>query len=129
MKNWKMWCLAALVSAVAITVPLQAADLESTLFTPAPEPKIVCEKCLGLYTTAPSAGQPSAWGFGSSCAAAQSDLTNQLWGQADVGCVNRGLDSACSVTTVVTTACYWSSSHGAYQVDGYANYKCLVIIC
>lgn len=129
MKNWKLLSLVVLASAFSWTAPYQAADLEAPLFTPAPENKLVCTKCLGLRTTAPSAGEPSAWGFGASCAAASSDLNNQLWGQADDGCYNAGLDGACSVTTVVTTACYWSTEYNAYQIDGYANYKCSVYIC
>lgn len=126
MKNWK---LVVLLLAVAVTVPCLAADLESELFTPAPEPKIICDRCLGLYTTAPAPGQASAWGKGSSCAAAQADLDNQLWQQADVHCFNLGHDSACSVTTVVTGACWWKPSEGKYIVDGYATHKCSVYIC
>jgi hypothetical protein len=128
MKNWK---LVVLLLAVSVTVPCLAADLEleSQLFTPAPEPKIICDRCLGLYTTAPAPGQASAWGLGSSCSAAQADLTSQLWQQAENNCLNLGHDGACSVTTVVTGACWWSAAYGKYVVDGYANHKCAVTLC
>jgi len=103
---------------------------EAPLFTPAPELKIGgCRtRCIGSYTTSNN-GASSAWGMGSNCSAAQANLDAVLFNQADQNCLALGTDGACSVTTVVTTGCYWNGNIFAYQVSGYANYRCLATTC
>ena len=101
---------------------------EAPLFTPAPELKIGgCRtRCIGSYATSTN-GASSAWGMGSNCSAAQADLDAFLFNQADQNCLALGTDGACSVTTVVTTPCYWNGY--SYQFSGYANYRCFVTTC
>jgi hypothetical protein len=103
---------------------------EAPLFTPAPELKIGgCRtRCVDSYTTSVNGG-PSAWGMGSTCSAAQTDLDAHLLAQADAHCLDLGYDGACSVTTVITGLCYWQPSINGYQTSGYADHSCLSTIC
>src|SRR5215216_7120697 len=107
-----------------------AIGAEAPLSTPAPELKIGgCRtRCIGSYTTSINGG-PSAWGMGSTCSTAQTDLDARLFDQADTHCVELGYDGACSVTTVITGPCYWQPSINGYQTSGYANHSCLSTIC
>lgn len=109
----------AAFSAVAASPP------DSDLFAPEPIQTAVCTSCVGTYTTSPGGGAASHWGMGTSCTAAQSDLTAQTRAAANSYCLSYVDDyPSCSLTVVVTAACFWNGS--TYQVDGYANFKCRI---
>ena len=103
----------------------QSTDPLAALFTPAPISLASCTPCIGSYTTSPGGGAASHWGMGSSCTAAQTDLTNQTRSAANAVCFDIDDYGVCSFSVVVTAAC-WSPSYGTYQVDGYANFKCRI---
>jgi len=84
-------------------------------------------RCVSGFTTAINGG-PSDWGMASTCAAAQTALTNSLFNTADANCYNRGYDGVCgTVTQVTTTPCYFNGT--MFQIDAYANHSCLREIC
>lgn len=121
----KMFPLACLVALLTVPAAFAAEGgaLESDLFAPEPLQTAVCTACGGNYTTSPGGGAASHWGMGSSCSTAQSDLTTQTRAAATSFCLSNIDDyPSCSLTVVVTAACYWNGS--MYQVDGYANFKC-----
>lgn len=120
----------ALVGAlfVVLAVPAFAGEAplvaESDLFVPEVLETAACTACIGSYTTSPGGGAASHWGKGTSCAAAQTDLTSQTRSVATGFCLGIDDYGTCSFTVVVTGACWWSSDYGLYVVDGYANFKC-----
>lgn len=69
-----------------------------------------------VYTTEPTTG---TWGLGADCAAARSDLINQL--NAAIHCV----DGTCSVQLEIKTECYFEPMKGMYREDGVYHYTCL----
>jgi hypothetical protein len=98
-------------------------------FTPAPENRTCHGHCGGSHSTAINGG-PSDWGMGNSCTEAQTALTNSLYSTSDNQCVNLGLDGVCgTITQVTTTACYFNTMKGMYQIDGYAIHPCAWTIC
>ncbi|MDX1997612.1 MAG: hypothetical protein SF066_07810 [Thermoanaerobaculia bacterium] len=111
---------------VVFAVPAFAGDAplvaESDLFVPEVLETAACWSCSGNYTTSPGGGAASHWGKGSSCTAATNDFNNQTFTAATTSCYGLGAEYACSVSRVVTAACFWNGS--MYQVDGYANYRC-----
>lgn len=107
------------VSAFAAETPPGVA---SDLFVPEVLETAVCWSCSGNYTTSPGGGAASHWGKGSSCTAATTDFNNQTFSAATTSCYGQGAEYACSVSRVVTAACFWNGS--MYQVDGYTNFKC-----
>lgn len=110
---------------------LSLAVLFVTAVFAVPEAQAGCRyRCLGNYSSSPGGGQPSDWGMGSSCVAAEADFDAHLWATANDLCYSMGhVDGACSVTKVTTTACYFNTDINMYQVDGYSLYKCSVEIC
>jgi hypothetical protein len=66
-------------------------------------------------------------GIGTSCAAAKADWKNQ----ADIEAVSTCDSSQYCVppVEVVTTACFWDTSCGAYRESGYIKYKCVPLAC
>ncbi len=116
--------LALLSNAPAAFAAPAGADPLADLFNPAPI-SMACTTCTGSYTTSPGGGAASHWGMGTSCTAAQTDLSNQARAVANAFCYGVDDYGVCSFAVVVTGAC-WSPSYGQYQVDGYANYKCRV---
>jgi hypothetical protein len=120
----KMVLSAALVLFVVLPAFASEAppELDSQLFVPETLETAVCWSCSGTYTTSPGGGAASHWGKGSSCTAATSDFNTQTFNAANFVCYGFDAEYACSVSRVVTAACFWNGS--MYQVDGYANFKC-----
>lgn len=116
---------ALLFNAAAAHAAPAEADPLAALFAPQPISLASCTTCAGNYTTSSGGGAASHWGMGTSCTAAQTDLTNQTRAAASSFCFGVDDYGVCSFSVVVTTAC-WSPSYGQYQVDGYANFKCRV---
>lgn len=127
-------CLCALFSVVAwadeVTPANPVVGPDLPLFSPAPETKSPPDGCghycIGNFTTAVNGGA-SDWGMGSSCTDAQTALNSALSNRAESNCINAGYLWVCSITTVVTGGCFFNGS--MFQVDGYANYKCMAEIC
>jgi hypothetical protein len=71
----------------------------------------------GGYICGPLRNGPQSWGFGSTCEAATISLQQNA--EANVSC-----ETYCSKTLVITAACWWNSTKGMYQVDGYLRYRC-----
>jgi hypothetical protein len=112
------------------TVTNPVAGIEAPLFIPAPETKLPPDGCryycIGNFTTSVNGGA-SDWGMGSSCADAQATFNSALSSRAENNCINSGYLWACSVTPVETASCFFNGT--MFQVDGYANYKCMAEVC
>jgi hypothetical protein len=65
---------------------------------------------------------PMVWGFGADCSEALSDATQQAFAYARSDCGRAIL--VCNFSFVKTASCFYSSSHQAYQQDGYGVYDC-----
>jgi hypothetical protein len=100
-------------------------DALGALFTPAPISQASCIACSGSYTTSAGGGAASHWGFGSTCSAALTDLTNQTKAAANNYCLANVDDYlSCNFAVVITGGCAWTGSQ--YRYDGYANFSCKV---
>lgn len=115
--------MARLYRAVCMTLCLTALCSVMTWASP---PDGCRNYCLGNFTTSVNGGA-SDWGMGSSCTDAQAALNSAVSNRAENNCTSVGYLWACSVTTVVTGGCFFNGT--MFQVDGYANYKCMAEIC
>ncbi len=120
-----------LTATAALTAPAPAASspeaLLAQVFAPAPDaplqtpaPVLACGPycdCPGCYTTV------TATGTGSTCANAQTALTNQLKQVANAYC-----GYACQFTVTYTQACT-QINPTTWQVTGYGRYGCRDSTC
>lgn len=109
-----------------IALPLPDDGLQ----TPEPLPLAPpCSSCVSGFTSSPGGGAASHWGFGSDCTAALSDLRAQLSAYANDVCAIEGDYGRCAFSVIQTSSCFYSSGHGAYQIDGYTNFSCWISWC
>jgi hypothetical protein len=110
--------------------PVVGSDLP--LFNPAPQNKLPppggCRTwcALGGFTTAVNGGA-SDWGMGATCAEAQAAFSSAVRNKAANGCSNWPESLGWCNLTEVTGGCFFNGT--MFQIDGYANYGCLVVIC
>lgn len=133
-RNKLVCCITALVFGLALSPASHAlsdpsAELLARIFqvpdSPrAPQPLVCgwyCESIID-YTTA------TATGSGSSCTAAQSNLTSQVQSLANTTCMNNTGMTYCNLQVFTTAACT-EVSPGVFQVQGYARHRCRETTC
>lgn len=128
-------CICSLFSVLAgadggtASNPVVGPDLP--LFSPAPQNKLPppggCRRwCAhGGFTTAVNGGA-SDWGMGSTCAEAQAAFSSAVRSKAASACYSWSDFGWCNLTEVKGD-CFFNGT--MFQIDGYANYGCMVEIC
>lgn len=114
-------CAAPAAAVLADADP--AAALDDLLAADQPQENACIIICEPWFQTA------MYWGIGADCNASRSHLTSQVGAEASSTgpglCSNAGAAFGyCGWTLVITAACHWDPSHGAYVTDGYGNIKC-----
>jgi hypothetical protein len=75
----------------------------------------VCRYCDDAWPMA----TPNYVGLGATCQAAQASLNAQVSAYATYTC-----GQPCGVYTVITTNCFYNSSQGQFQMNGYGVFSC-----
>lgn len=96
------------------------AELDSQLFTPAPQQMGQCITCVGYYVT------DTHWGAGANCNEALADLQAQTTASARAHCQSFGgfISHPCN-TQLLPDQCWFKQMTGEWIYDGRLAYGCL----
>jgi hypothetical protein len=68
--------------------------------------------------------QTPCWGKGADCASAQANFPSACVTAARQFCLSIGYDGACSVSSQITSSCWYDAGIGMYVFDGNATHQC-----
>lgn len=64
------------------------------------------------------------WGKGNSCSEAQANFPSACAAAAREFCWSIGYDTYCSLSSTITSACWFDAGIGMYVFDGYGSHRC-----